>query len=103
MIILIYCLLVAIVVFKMGSIHSRREKVKIKNNLPQGSEFCHLNTRGEIILRRDQGFNVLCFEIKFEGYFPTVVRRWPSNHPTSPPTPNVLSIDDISDSGVDRQ
>ena len=75
MIILIYCLLVAIVVFKMGSIHSRREKVKIKNNLPQGSEFSHLNIRGEIILRRDQDFNILCFEIKFEDYSPTVVHR----------------------------
>ena len=100
---LIYWILVVIVAFKMGSIHSRREKVKIKNMLPRGIEFSHLNKRGEIILRTDQDFDILCFEIKFEGYFLTVVRLWPSNHPTSLPTPDVSSIDDISDSGVDCQ
>ena len=100
---LIYCILVVIVAFKMGSIHSRREKVKIKNMLPRGSEFSHLNKRGEILLRRDQDFDILCFEIKFERYFLTVVRLRPSNHPTSVPTPNVSSTDDISDSGADCQ
>ena len=97
MILLIYYQLVAIVVFKIGSIHSKKEKAKTKNMLPWGSEFSHLNMRGEIILRRDQDFDILCFEIKFVGYFPTVVHLWPSNHPTSLPTQTVLSIDDISD------
>ena len=67
MIILIYCLLIVIIVSKMGSIPSRRQKMKIKNMLPRGSEFSHLNTREEIFLRRDHDFDILCFEIKFEG------------------------------------
>ena len=71
--------------------------------LPRDSEFSHLSKRGEIILRRDQDFDILCFKIKFEGHFLTVVRLWTSNHPTSLPTSNVSSIDDISDSGVDCQ
>ena len=74
-----------------------------KNMLPQGSEFSHLNTRGKIILRRNQDFDIICFEIKFECYFPTVMRLWLSNHPTGPPTPNVWSIDDVSDIDVDCQ
>ena len=103
MVFLIYCLLVVIVLFKRGPIHSRRENVKIKNMLPRGSELSHLKKQGEIILRRDQDFDIICFKIKFEGYFPTVVGIWLSNHPTSPPTPDVSSIGDISDSGVDCQ
>ena len=71
--------------------------------LPRGSEFSDLNTRGKIILRRNQDFDIICFEIKFEGYFPTVMRLWLSNHPTGPPTPNVWSIDDVSDIDVDCQ
>ena len=73
----------------MGSIRSKREKVKIKNLLPRGTEFSHLNARGKITLKRDTDFDILCFEINFQGYFPAAVRLWPSNHPTSPPTPNV--------------
>ena len=100
---LIYCLLVVIIVFKMGSIHSRREKLKIKNFLPKGAKFSHLNTRGEIILKRDADFDILCFEINFQGYFPAIVRLWRSNHPKSPPAPNIFNIDDLSDSGIDCQ
>lgn len=73
----------------MGSIRSKREKVKIKNLLPRGNEFSHLNAKSKITLKRDIDFDILCFEINFQGYFPAAVRLCPSNHPTSPPTPNV--------------
>lgn len=73
----------------MGSIRSKREKVKIKNLLPRGNEFSHLNAKSKITLKRDIDFDILCFEINFQGYFPAAARLCPSNHPTSPPTPNV--------------
>lgn len=81
----------------MGSIHSRREKVKIKNLSPKVNEFSHLSTRGGITLKRDTDFSILCFIIKIEDHFPTVVRLWPSNHPTNLPKSDVSSIDDGSD------
>lgn len=101
MIFLIYYLHVVIAVFEMGSIYWEREKVKMKTLLPRGVEFSHLNTRGEITLKSDRNFDILCFEINFQGYFPVVMRLLQSNHLTSPPTPNVSNIDDISYSGVD--
>lgn len=103
MIFLIYYLHVVIAVFDMGSMYQKREKVKMKNLLPRGVEFSHLNTRGEITLKRDRDFDILCFEINFQGYFLAVMRLLQSNHLTSPPTPNVSNIDNVSDSGVNCQ
>ena len=39
--------------FVMGSFLSKKNWVKIKNLLLKGKEFSHLNTCGEIILRKD--------------------------------------------------
>ena len=74
--------------------------------LPRGNEFSHLNSRGKVTLRQDEDFNILCFEINFDGYFLALVCLWPSNHPTSQPTPDVSSISlsmDSGDSGIDCQ
>ena len=81
----------------MDSIHSRREKVKIKTLWSKVNEFSHLSTLGGITLKRDTDFSILCFIIKIEDHFSTVVHLWPSNHPSNLPKPDVLSIDDGSD------
>ena len=51
----------------------QRDRVTIKNLLPKGKHFSHLKTNREIILKKDTDFDILCFEIKFEGYYPTLV------------------------------
>ena len=74
--------------------------------LPRGNKFSHLNSRGKVTLRQDEDFNILCFEINFDGYFLALVCLWPSNHPTSRPTPDVSSISlsmGSGDSGTDCQ
>ena len=79
----------------MRSFLSRRNRVTIKNLLQKGKQFSHLN--GEIVLKKDTDF--LYFEIRFDGYYHTVVRFWPENHPTCLPTYSVSTID----SGYDCQ
>ena len=57
---------------------------------------------GELTLEQDVEFDVLCFDINFDGYFPAQIRLWPQNHPTAPPTPGVSDISSV-DSGYDCQ
>ena len=77
----------------MGVSQSKKSQVKIKILLPKGSRYSHLNVDGEIVLTKDDDFDILCFEINFSGYFPTLARLWPQNHPLIPPTPAVSSGD----------
>ena len=86
--------------FTMGSFLLKKNKVKIKTLLPKDSEI--FQTSVEIILRKNTDFDILCFDINIDGYFPARVRLWPQNHPTAPPTP-VVSDDDTADSGYDCQ
>ena len=86
----------------MGSFLSKKNQVKIKNLLPKGKEFSHLNKCGEITLKKGVGFGVLCFGINFDGYFPAQIHVWPQNHLTAPPTPAVSDISFV-DSRYDSQ
>ena len=75
-----------------------KEKVKINNMLPKNHEIT--STSGEITLRKDKSFDILCFEINCDGLLPTRGRLWPINSPcTPPPTPDSIS----DDSGYDYQ
>ena len=70
-----------------------KEKVKINNMLPKNHEVA--STSGEIKLRKDEDFDISCFEINCDGFLPTRVHLWPINFPcTPPPTPNSISDDD---------
>ena len=84
----------------MGSFLLKKNKVKIKNLLPKDSEI--FQTSGEIILRKVTHFDILCFDLNFDGYFPAQARPWSQNNPTAPPT-SVVSDDDTADSGYDCQ
>ena len=88
--------------FVMGSFLSKKKWVKIKNLLLKGKEFSHLNTCGEIILRKDVDLDVLCFGINFDGYFPARIHLWLQDHATAPPTPAVSDVSS-ADSGYDCQ
>ena len=81
----------------MGCILSK-ENVKINNMLPKNHEID--STSGEITLRKDEDFDILCFEINCDGFLPTRTRLWPIKSPCIPP-PNPNSISD--DNGYDCQ
>ena len=86
----------------MGSFLSKKNQVTIKNLLPKGKEFSHLNTCGEITLKKDVDFDVLCFDINFDGYFPARISLWPQNHLTAPATPAVSDFSSV-DKGYNCQ
>lgn len=64
--------------------------MQIKNILPKNHEISAVH--GEIILRKDEDFDVLCFDISFDGFLSTCVRLWPINSPATP----LSTLDDIS-------
>ena len=55
----------------MGCVLST-EKIKINNILPKNYEIA--STSGEITFRKDEDFDILCFEINCDGYLSTRVR-----------------------------
>ena len=61
--------------FTMGSFLLKKNKLKIKTLLPKDSEI--FQTSVELILRKDKDFDILCFDINIDGYFPARVCLWP--------------------------
>ena len=83
------------------SFEKREDEYARRNFSKKRSWFWHSLLRNKI-----WGLHSDCsasLAVKLSNYFRRLVRLWPSNHPTSPLTPNVSSTDDISDSGVDCQ
>lgn len=66
----------------MGSVLAKRNIVKIKNNL----EEIMPKASGGIVVRKEANFDIICFDINIEGFYPTRVRLWPQNLPTCFPT-----------------
>ena len=83
----------------MGSAKSKKN-LQIKNMLPKNQEISSVS--GEVILKKDENFDILCFDINFNGFLSTRVRLWPINSPSTPPwTPDLYP--DSDDSGYDCQ
>ena len=81
----------------MGCVQSKKN-VQIKNMFPKNHEISPVF--GEVILKKDEDFDIFCFDINFDGFLSTRVRLWPMNSPcTLPTTPDPES----DDSGYDRQ
>ena len=76
-----------------------KDKIKINNMLPKTHEIA--STSGEITLRKDEDFDILCFEINCDGFSPTCIHLWPINSSCTPP-PTSVSYSD-NDSGCDCQ
>ena len=72
----------------------------IENILPKDSEIS--KTSGEIVLGKDARFDILCFDINFDRYFPARICLWPINNLTAVPTPQMDCVSSL-DSGLDRQ
>ena len=86
----------------MGCVQLKKNK-QIKNILPKNHKISSVS--GEIILKKDENFDMLCFDINCDGFSSTRVRLWPINSPsTQPPTPDFDNISsDSYDSGYDCQ
>ena len=56
--------------------------------------------RPEKHVKKDEDFDILCFEINFDGFLPNRVRLWPINFPCTPPLTHVSYS---NDSGYDCQ
>ena len=59
------------------------------------------STSGEITLRKDENFDILCFEINCDGFLPTRVHLWSINSPCTL-LPNLVSNSN-NDIGYDCQ
>ena len=81
----------------MRSVLAKKERVKIKNILPKEENMP--KSSGEIVLRKDMDFDILCFDINVDGFYPARIRLWPQNHPIAPPTPDISTTYSSSDSG----
>ena len=71
-------------------------KVLVKNMLPKDHEISSVS--GEIILKKED-FDIICFDVNFDGFLLTRVHLWPINSPTTPP----LLTPDSNDSVYDCQ
>ena len=85
----------------MQSVLSKKSKLKIKNVMPKDKDM--LKASGRILLRKDPDFDVLCFDININGFYPAHFRLWPQNHSTNFPTPDFSVAVSSSDSGYDLQ
>ena len=61
--------------------------------------FDYLRPRGEILVKKDEDFHVICFEINDKGWFTAIAHHWPNNIQLDF-APNI-SVDNLLDSGVD--
>ena len=59
---------------------SPKQDAKIKNMLPKH----HEAVSGEITLKKDEDFDIFCFEINFDGLLSTRVRLLLINSPCTP-------------------
>ena len=55
----------------MGCAQSKKN-VQIKNMLPKNLEIAPVS--GKVILKKDEDFDILCFEVNCDGFLPTRVR-----------------------------
>ena len=85
--------------FTMGSVLSKKSKLKIKNVIPNDKDMSKVSAR--ILFRKNPDFDVLCFDINIHGFYPARFRLWLQNHPMNPPTPDLSVEVSSSDSGYD--
>ena len=44
------------------------------------NKYPHLDLKGEIIIKKDHGSDIVEIELNFENHFPAFVRVWPNNY-----------------------
>ena len=84
-----------------------KKKIKIIDVMLKGKKYDYLRPKGEIILQRDEDFDVICFDIREEGWCTNTVYLWPRQKNQiklqffSDRTPRCSSIS--TDSGLDEE
>ena len=73
----------------MGYVQSKKN-VQIKNMLSKNHKISSVS--GEIILKKDEDFDILCFDIDFDEFLSTRVCLWRINSPST--APPILGSDD---------
>ena len=63
----------------VGSKLSKKDRLKVVDLIPKGSEFFHLVASGEIIFKKGSDFVKPEVEINIVGYFLAMVRFWPDH------------------------
>ena len=63
----------------MGSVLSKKSKLKIKNVIRKGKDM--QKASATILLRNKSDINVLCFDVNIEDFYLAHFRLWPQNHP----------------------
>ena len=63
----------------MGNLFSKQRAIEIKNVISVGYliKFPHLKIRGQIIIKKDYTTSIPEIDLRFENYFPALVRVWP--------------------------
>ena len=54
-------------------------KIKIRDITPKEKSFDYLKPRGEIVIRKDEDFDIPVFEIRAEGWYSATVHLWPKS------------------------
>ena len=81
----------------MGLGYSKK-KIEIVNLLSKKyKEEPHLDVKGEIIIGKNDLMDIPEIEIRFDDYFPAIVRLWPADRPSPSPSLMVSSIGSGSD------
>ena len=76
----------------------KRRKIKKIDLISEGSEYAHMNVPGKITFDKDADFDIPQVEIRFENYFPVIVRLWTLGQERQQfPAPTVSL-----DSGIDQ-
>ena len=83
----------------MGNVFEKQRDTEIVNVISKKDllKYPHLNLNGEIIIKKDVNTSIPEIDLRFENYFPAVVRVWPSDFNSR----NTSPIErDISDSQI---
>ena len=81
----------------MGSVLSKKSKLKIKNVIRKGKDM--QKASATILLRNKSDINVLCFDVNIEDFYLAHFRLWPQNHPNNSSTPDLSLAFSSSDGG----
>ena len=65
----------------MGNVQKKKKDIEVVNVVTKKDllKYPHLNSRGEIIIRKDFNSCIPDIDLHFENYFPATVRVWPSD------------------------
>ena len=81
----------------MGNIFKKQRDIEIVNVVSKKDllKHPHLNLKGEIIIKKDVNISLPEIDLRFENYFPAVVRVWPGEFNSRNTSPIESDISDL--------